>query len=207
MAKAKKQWIDPKGLIIPADRVTKIEKQKERTADKLLKGAQDINNRLQIFKDVCLQEIEDLYTKALAEKGVDVADRKGNYTFYNFDESIKIEANVNERIDFDDTCIEAAKAKFDEFLNHATESLDDKFIRTLINDAFATKRGKLDTKKVFDLIGKRKRIDKAKYPLFHEAIDLIEESIRRPDSKTYYRISIKGEDGKYSPIPLNFSAI
>lgn len=206
MAKAKKQWIDPKGLIIPADRVTKFEKKKERVADRLLRQAQDINNRLQVFKDECRDLCHDIYEQALEEKGVTGADRKGNFTFYNFGESIKVETRVSERIDFDDAGIEAAKAKFDEFMNNATESVDDAFVRSLISDAFATRRGKLDVKKVFDLIGKRKRVDKDKYPLFHEAIDLIEDSIRRPDSKTYFIVSVKMDD-EWVPVQLNFSAI
>lgn len=206
MAKAKKTWIDPKGLIIPADRVTKFEKQKERVADRLLRGAQDINNRLQAYKEECRHMCQEIYEKNLAEKGVDGSNRKGNFTFYNFEETIKIETQINERIDFDDLGIIAAKEKFDEFLNHATESLDDAFIRTLINDAFATSRGKLDVKKVFDLIGKKKRVSREKYPLFHEAVELIEDSIRRPDSKTYFKVSVKMGD-EWVNIQMNFSAV
>ena len=44
-------------------------------------------------------------------------------------------------------------------------------------------------------------------PLFQEALTLLEGSIRTPDSKTYFRIWERKEDGGYVLIDLNFSSI
>jgi hypothetical protein len=45
------------------------------------------------------------------------------------------------------------------------------------------------------------------HPLFQEACTLIQKAIVRPDSKTYYRVFVKDEEGKYKNIELNFSNI
>jgi hypothetical protein len=80
----------------------------------------------------------------------------------------------------------------------------DEFVKELVDTAFSNSKGALDAKKVLSLLKHRTKI---KNVLFQEALNLIEESIRRPDSKTYYRVWTKDEDGKYKNIDLNFSSI
>jgi hypothetical protein len=130
-------------------------------------------------------------------------DGKGNYTWFNFDRSVKIEVSVNERIEFDDLTIKACKEKLDEFLSENVTSKHE-MIKQIVTDAFSTTRGKLDAKKVMSLLRYK---DKVKDALFLESMELLEKSIRRPDSKTYYRISERMEDGGYRVIDLNFSSI
>ena len=131
------------------------------------------------------------------------ADRKGNFTWFNFDRSIKIEVSISERIDFDDLAIKAAKEKLDAFLS---ESLDSKmeFVKDMVIDAFSTSRGKIDAKKVFQLMKYRSKIS---HPLFQEAINILSDGIRKPNSKTYFRIWERAENGSYQLIELNFSAL
>jgi hypothetical protein len=78
------------------------------------------------------------------------------------------------------------------------------FVKELVNDAFKTSRGQLDSRKVMSLMRYRNKI---KDNTFREALDLIEESIRRPESKIYYRISEKDESGEYKSVELNLSSI
>ncbi len=206
MAKTIKLWIDPKGIQIPPNRIRPIEKLKEKHAEALLKMAQDVNNRLQKLRQEFEESCEEIFVQAMEDQGVDVKTRKGNFTFYNFDESIKIEKSINERIDFDQLLIEAAKAKFDEFLKGSTNGVDE-MIQAMILDAFATRKGKLDVKRIMGLVAYKHRVSKEQYPLFHEAVELIEQSIRRPESKAYYRIGIKLSEGNYQNIELNFSNV
>ncbi|MCT4580812.1 MAG: DUF3164 family protein [Flavobacteriales bacterium] len=197
-----KLWSDESGMQIPSSRTTKLERLMERKSGKLLKDALKVNAQLTTFKDqvqeVC-REVYDLFMEEHNNK----KDRKGNFTWYNFDRSIKIQSRVNERIEFDDLNIIACKDKLDEFLDANVESKDD-FIKQLVLDAFETSRGKLDAKKVMSLLRYKSKI---KAPLFQEAMELLENSIRRPDSKTYFQIWAKDKSGEYQNVDLNFSSI
>lgn len=200
---ADKMWQDEKGTRVPVDRVHQNERFKEKAACKIAREALKTNNALEKFKTLCVELTEKAYQEDLK---ANKAPTKGGYTLYNFDRSIKIERSLNERIEFDDNLIKTAKEKFDDFLQAGTGSVEE-VIRQMIMDAFSnTRKGKMDTKKVLHLLSYRDRISAEKYPTFHQALNLIEESIRRPDSKTYYRISIK-QDGEYKSVELNFSNI
>ena len=74
----------------------------------------------------------------------------------------------------------------------------------LITDAFNKTKGQLDANKVLSLLRYRSKFKATK---FQEALDLLEKSIRRPDSKTYFRVSYRKENGEYQVIDLNFSSI
>jgi len=196
-----KFWKDESGQLIPYNRTTKVERLHERLSGQLLKEAQRLNRLLTAFKrrvnDACL----DAYHAYMKEK--EVRGVKGNFTWYNFNRTIKIEVNIHERITFDELGVIAAKEKFNEFLNANIES-KDQFIKQMVLDAFETSKGKLDAKKIMGLIRYKSKI---KNETFQRAVELLEESIRRPDSRTYFRISIKDENGKYQFINLNFSSV
>jgi hypothetical protein len=197
-----KYWEDETGRSIPVQYITPSIRQRERHSALILKGAESLNKQLLAFKKNVVKLCDEVFIKAMEEKSAN-KETKGNFTWFNFDRSIKIEVSINERIDFDDLTIKACKDKLDDFLE---QSLDSKtaFVKNLVMDAFSTSRGKLDAKKVMALTKYRKDI---KDPLFQEALDLMEESIRRPDSKTYFRVWKREEDGSYKLIDLNFSSI
>lgn len=128
---------------------------------------------------------------------------KGNFTFYNFDRSLKVEVNVNETIQFDEALIAAARECLDSFITKNVQGTDE-VVRTLINSAFHNTKGGLDSKKVLSLLKYRQKIKAGE---FQKALNLIEESISRPSSKKYFRVWAKDADGKYQNVDLNFSSI
>lgn len=197
-------WIDEKNISIPYNRVTKNERLKEKLSVSVAKSAIALCNTLKEFKQKCMDACEKAYQAEFKEGK---ASAKGGFTLYNFDKSIKIERSINENITFDENLIAAAKDKFDEFLKSSTGGIDE-MVQELIMSAFSSnKKGKLDSKKVLSLLSYKSRIKETKYPAFHEALNLIEQSIRRPDSKTYFRIWIKDENNEYQNIDLNFSSL
>ena len=197
-----KLWIDESGKKVPVEYISIGARMRERNAASLLKEAKSINTRLIQFRSRMEKLCVDVYQKAMEEFKVQ-KNGKGNYTWYNFDRSIKVEVSINERIEFDDLAIKAAKEKLDTFLS---ENLDSKteFVKDLVIDAFSTTRGKIDSKKVFALMKYRTKI---MHPLFQDALIILSDGIRRPGSKTYFRIWERAEDGSYQSIELNFSAI
>lgn len=198
-----KVWTDESGTEIPYNRTTKVERLHERSANKIIRATLDVNKRLHALNDLLVDLSQEAYDSYMKSKGIEKKS-KGNYTWYNFDRSVKIEVNVSEPIVFDSLTITAAKEKLDEFLDANIESKNS-FIKQMIIDAFETQRsGSLDTKQVLKLTSYE---DKVKSPKFSEAIKLIREAIRRPKSKTYRRVWIKGKDGKYQNVELNLSSL
>ncbi|NHN26790.1 DUF3164 family protein [Flavobacterium jejuense] len=196
-------WIDEAGTQIPVNRTTAVERLHERLTAKLLKQAQKVNRDLSAFKDLIQEASIEAYDAFMNDKNVS-KETKGNYTWYNFNRTIKIEVAISERIEFDDLTIKAAKEKLDQFLNVNIQSKNE-FAKKIVMDAFETQRNKsLDTKKVLGLTRYKKQVND---PMFTEALDLIEQAIRKPESKTYFRIWLKDETGKYNNIDLNLTSV
>lgn len=197
-----KMWKDETGLNIPTSRLTKAEKLKEKYSATLYNKAKNVSAKLSEFKTQIAEMCQEVFDAHMDEANVKTTG-KGNFIWYNFDHSIKIEVSVSERIGFDDLEIAACKSKLDEFLDLNVQTKDD-FIKALVLDAFETSKGKLDAKKVMSLLRHKSKITS---PLFQEAMVLLEKSIRRPESKTYFRIWGKDAEGKYQNIDLNFSSL
>ena len=197
-------WQDETGMSIPVNRVTKAERLTERKTAQIVKKALDLNKRLKAFKKDIKTIAKEIYSAHLKENGgKEKTDYKGNFTFYNFDRSVKVEVNVSEPIEFDDMTIQLAQEKLQEFLQTHINA-DNEFVKELVLDAFKTRRGKLDTKRVLNLT---RYVSKVKDPLFKEAVDLINKSIRRRPSRLYFRVFIKDDNGKYQNIDLNLSSV
>lgn len=199
-----KVWIDESNQKIPFIRVTKLERLKEKSATKLFNEAKKVSDSLaelkKLVSDVCSAILEEHY----AELGITPEKRGiGNYTWYNFDGSIKIIVKVNIQIGFDDMIIETAKVKFDEFLSNNIESKVD-FAKELVMNAFETSKGGFDVKKVMSLLRYKSRVSD---PTFQEAMTLLENSIRRKNGKTYFQIFEKDESGEYKIVPLDFASL
>ncbi|MBD3748538.1 MAG: DUF3164 family protein [Sphingobacteriales bacterium] len=197
-------WRDETGTAIPYNRTTKYERLAERKTAQLAKQAASINASLTAFKTAIKLEAEELYETFIEENNGKVPGKgKGNFICYNFDRTIKVEVSVSEPIKFDENFIVLAKAKIDEVVN---DNLGDakEWVREFVNDAFSSRNGGLDTKKVLSL---RRYADKVNDARYNEAMSLIDKSIRKPESKEYFRVWVKDESGKYVDIQLNFSSI
>lgn len=197
-----KQWLDGQGISVPAERITKTEKLKERYAHKLAVQAYGINQKITAFKEEIRGMCHEVFTSVMTEKEIQKAT-KGNFTWYNFDSSIKIEVAVNENIQFDGLLIEKAKQMLLELVGEGI-SQDKAFLKELVLSAFQTSHGKLDTKKIMGLKKHAKRITDQRY---HEAMKLIDEASKVSGSKTYFRVWVKNPQGEYENIELNFSSI
>jgi hypothetical protein len=196
-----KFWKDEKGVPVPVDRISDLEKKKERYSLKIAKDAIKINQQLTTYKDSIRDLCREVYESVLTEE--ERSKAKGSFTWYNFDGTIRIEVKINENIDFDTILIEKCKQKLMDIVG---ESIKPKlqFVKELVLSAFQTSKGKLDTKKIMSLKKYASRIKDVRY---QEAMELLDQSIRRPDSKTYFKVSVRDENGAYQNIELNFSSI
>jgi hypothetical protein len=201
--KTDKVWSDEEGMKLPFDRLKKSEKLRETIAEKLYKQALKANETLEKLKAEMIAQCQAVMDQTYADHNQNPALSKGNFTWYNFDRSLKVVTKINERIDFDQTLIELCQNKLNEFLTETVETKDD-FIKQFVTDAFSQAKGGLDAKKVMSLLKYRSRIN---HPIFQEALKLLEESIRHPDSKRYFQMYVRDSEGAYQNIDLNFSNI
>lgn len=85
-----KTWYDEGNTPIPYNRINKVERLHERSSAKILKEALNINERLNNFKSMIRQLSQEAYDAYMESKDVNKKS-KGNYTWFNFNRSIKIE--------------------------------------------------------------------------------------------------------------------
>lgn len=198
-------WTDESGMQIPYNRTTINERKKEKTAISIAKKAQKAHEFLKEVKEAVSEATEEILNAEREANNVKL-DGKGNYTWYNFDRSIKIQVDINEAIKFDEIKIASAKEKLMNLIR--TNISGDDFIISLVEDAFQTSKGKLDAKRILSLRRHSSRIKNTEIKKgWEEAMKLIDESISRPKSKSYHKIWLKNSEGKYEAIELNFSAL
>jgi hypothetical protein len=198
-------WVDEAGTEIPKQRITKLEKLKEKSSNSILGVAQKVSAALAELKAQVNSAHDTIIDEMSTENKVKI-DSKGNFTWYNFNKTIKIETNVNDLIKFDEALLSTAR---DILTNIIDENLQgDDFVKSIVTDAFKTSKGKLDTKRIMGLKKHTSRIGNESIKTkWQKAMELIDSSISRPSSKKYTRVYLKNIDGAYDVIKLNFSDI
>ncbi|MGZ3753611.1 MAG: DUF3164 family protein [Mucilaginibacter sp.] len=197
-------WRDEAGNSIPYSRVKPSERLNERKLATIARQAISLNDRLKVFKEDVFAEAREMYAAFIAENGGKAPGKgKGGITLYNFDRTIKAEVSVSEQIQFDENFINLAKDKLDELLKDGLSGASE-FVKPLVMDAFKTSGGKLDTKRV---LGLRRYADRITDVRYAEAMQLIDKAIRKPESKEYFRVWVKGPQNEYVDVQLNFSAL
>lgn len=200
MAKTKKKWIDGQGNQVPLEYISKSDKNAERITRKYLRQAQALNERLAKLKQDMLDECDKYYIDMLAEHHIKDKKTKGNFSVTSFDKEVKIEVNVQDRVEFSDL-IDVAQQKINEFIEEKTAGIDNE-LQQLIAQAFQTNKGRLDVKRVLGLFKLN-----IKHKKWIEAMEIIKKSINRNHSKRYVRVWRRGANGEYVSVDLNFSSI
>jgi len=195
-----KVWHDHRGNKVPREYVPEFDRNNEVSVAQIYNDAARLSTQLEKFKEKAFKIADRQYRIMLKNANIAPSERKGNYTLTSFDKSVKVEVNVSDRIDFDDN-IMLAQEKLNEFISAKTEGIDTE-LNTLINHAFTTRKGRLDKARIFGLMQLN-----IKNALWDEAMELIRKSITTNSSVRYMDISVKDDEGKYTPVRLNFASI
>lgn len=198
-----KVWKDEAGNNIPSTHIKPVERVNEKVTGAILLKAIKVSEQLAQLKSFIADKVDEAFEAFRKSYEGRKEDFKGNITIFNFDRSIKIEVRVTDAIQFDDLTISAAKAKLDEFLRDGIQAKES-VIKEMVLDAFSTARGKLDVKKI---LGLKRYSDRIKDVRYSEAMSLIDQAIRRPQSATYYRVWVKTNQGQYEAVPLALSDV
>lgn len=198
--KTDKVWHDHRGNKVPREYVPVDERNTETQLAKIYNKAEKLSNALADFKSEAFDIADGIYAEMLKNANIDPTDRKGNYSLTSFDKSVKIEVNVSDRIDFDSN-ITLAQEKLNEFIRMKTDGADQE-LSMLVNQAFTTKKGRLDKARILGLMQLN-----IKGQMWNEAMELIRKSITTNSSVRYMEISQKDDEGRYIPVKLNFASI
>lgn len=198
--KSNKVWHDHRGNEVPREYVPEFDQKQEAQIGKIYNEAQKLSDQLADFKVKSFMIADEMYAQMLRNAKIDPTDRKGNYSLTSFDKSVKVEVNVSDRIDFDEN-ITMAQEKLNQFIRTKTEGADQD-LAALVNQAFTTRKGRLDKARIFGLLQLN-----IKGEMWADAMDLIRKSITINSSVRYMEISAKDSEGRYVPVKLNFAAI
>jgi hypothetical protein len=190
-------WTNAAGDAVPLKFVPATEKRKETLAAKVHKSAIGVEAALLNFHQLIAGAFEYEIKYKKEKKG------KGSFTWFSFDRSIKIEADMNEIIKWDNALMTEAKTLLDMYIS-SNMSEANELISGLVMGAFGNTKGMIDTGKVFQIL---KYQDKIKASKFQKACELIKKAQSIDKTKLYMRVWEKQEDGSYRNINLNFSAI
>lgn len=198
-------WVDATGTQVPLKFVPAIDKVKENLAAKILKQAQQAETQLQLLHQLmrgAFTEVEAMVKEQYKIKGK-AKETKGNITWYNFDKSIKIEADVNEISKWDDALMTEAHQLLKNYLNRKLGDTVE-LVKDLVDKAFSNSKGTIDSKKVFSILRYKEKIQSKD---FQKACELMLQAQGIDKTKLYMRIWVKQTTGEYKLVNLNFSAI
>jgi hypothetical protein len=196
-----KEWIDPTGQKVPAQYVPAIDKKKTTVVTRYITKAQKLAEQLEKFKEAMYADCDALYDEMREDANVVTRSKKGGYTLTTFSKDMKIEVSIDEKVSFDDN-IMLAQEKLRSFLDMKLAKTGDTDVTELVNHAFKTRKGKLDTARVLGLMSLN-----INHPQWKEGIELIRKSITRNVTKRYVQMFTRDEEGVYHPVVLNISSI
>lgn len=195
-----KTWLDQDGKEVQTRFITPFDRNRQKRAVRLFKKAQEVAKQLQELKAMMAEDIQAIQDVHCADRQVAATP---TFSFTTYDRSIKVERSRNERVVFDENLLSASHTKFKNWLSGFTEE-KSQILVDLIMDAFTQVKGKPDTKKLLSLLQYRHKVTD---PTFIDALDTLEESIGKGNSKFYYRIAEKKADGEYQYVQLDFASI
>ena len=200
-------WINASGDAVPVKFVPKADKAKEAIAGKVYNAAmkaEAVLMQLHTMLREAFTEVDALLKQEYELKaGKKKASTKGNLSWFNFDRSLKVEANINDIVKWDNALMTEALTLLNTYIStNMTEA--NELISELVKSAFANTKGMIDTGKVFQIL---RYEDKIKNKSFQKACDLIKQAQSIDKTKLYMRVWEKDETGAYRNINLNFSNI
>lgn len=203
----KDKWTDASGNDVPQKFLLKSDKVKEAFAGKIYKQSLAIEAQLNAFHAMIREASETVLSIVRNDyelkNGKAKKQTKGAFTWFNYDRSVKIEADVNDIVKWNSALLSEAHELLKEYITGEIGETNI-LIKGLVNEAFSTSRGEVDSRKIFQLL---KYEDKIKNSKFLKACGLLKQAQAIDKTKMYMRVWAKQDDGQYRNINLNFSSL
>ena len=193
-------WIDGKGDAVPVKYVHPVDKARDRLVGKLGRRAETLSTQIAAYKSMVFDEVEKYLRYVEDRYGVNARTVVGNKILTDFSNTVKLEIKVNKQIDFDER-LSIAKTLIDQCIENWVSGSDDK-IEILIRDAFKVdQQGKIDRDRILGL-----RRLKIRDKDWEKAMDIIADSIRVTGKRSYIRVMVKDDKGRWRSLPLDISS-
>lgn len=200
-------WQNAAGDQVPYKFVPKIDREKEAVAGKIHKAALNVEATLNALYEQMDEAFQ--YVKSLIVSEYEIRNNKkkkegkGSITWYNFDRSIKLEADMNDIVKWDNALMTEALEHLNKYLASGLTDANV-LIQGLVKSAFSNRSNMIDTGKVFQILKYQSEI---KNSSFQKACELMRNAQSIDKTKLYMRVWEKLETGKYRNINLNFSSL
>lgn len=202
--KSTKMYVDPDGQAIPAKYVKSYDRQRDATAQAILKDWLKAQQVLANVKERTVARITALQEAARKDSGVkDLGGAKGNIQFRSFDGNIVVRYDADARTEFDER-LALAQQLINEAVHELAAGAKDADLVEIATRAFQPRRsGRLDMQRVRDLCSYN-----VSHPKWKQAVDIIKKCERQVGTRNYIRVAVR-EDADKRPafIALNIAEI
>lgn len=180
----------------------KYEEDRDQMVEKVLLTASALFRELGEFKTYCHIEMDKQAVK-LSEYGKVRSNSKGGFSVTNSDDTMRITRRRDTEPVWDERSGKAVEL-IKEFLGDAIKKRDTKMHDILMSFLERNANGDLEYGRVMDLY---KHEDKFDDPRWKEGLKLIKESFSNHLKGYGYEFKMKGADGKWQNLYLNFSSL
>jgi hypothetical protein len=169
---------------------------------KVITTAKVLFKELGEFKQFCHIEMDKQAVK-LSEYGKLRSNSKGGFSVTDSDDTMRITRRRDTEPVWDERSTKAIEL-IKEFLGDAIKKRDVKMYEILMSFLERNANGDLEYNRVMDLY---KHEDKFDDPRWKEGLKLIKESFSNHLKGYGYEFKVKGDDGKWQNLYLNFSSL
>lgn len=180
----------------------KYEKERDEKVFAILLTAQTMFKELKEFKDYCHIEMEK-QAEALNKYGKIRSNSKGGFSVTNSDDTLRVVRRRDTEPAWDERSGKAV-GLIKDFLSETIKKRDIKLYQILMGFLERNANGDLEYSRVMDLISHE---DKYEDTRWKEGLKLIKESFSNHFKGYGYEFKVKGPDGKWQNILLNFSSL
>jgi hypothetical protein len=197
--KAKEEWPDNKGRMIPCEYIPQNELNKSKILEWLFALAMKMHEELAMFKTAANNEVQSYLDHIAAEYGQNYT---GNCMISNFSDTQRIVFKQTTKMVANET-INVAIKSVDDCIKSWSEGINESLI-AIINDALRVDTyGKRDLKQMMRLF--TLEIDD---PNWRRAMEALKASIKTVESKKYMYFEYRDDEaGDWKSIKLDFSAV
>lgn len=190
------------GHLVPIGSIEAIDLLRDELVQDLAERAAQLHKWMLEFKRAAMDDVREFVSLSAEKYDVQVGGLKGNLILNSFDGRVRVAIQVQERIAFDER-IKIAKELVDHCIQKWMSGSTDINIRALVEHAFQVdKTGRINIGRVIGLT--KLKIDDEDWK---KAMEAIRDSLQVLGSTSYIRFYRRREDGEYTQIPLDLSAL
>lgn len=193
--------INAKGDHIRIENVPELALLKDQLIKMFVNQAQEISETISSFKSLAFSELDTLCDIAAEEHGEKLGGKKGNIKITSYDGKFQIVKTLR-----DVHTLEEQMPLIKQLIGEVTaewKGAASEDLKNVIDKVLKVKdEGVINMQNVRDLLGMN-----VKHPKWKQAMQLILDSLKVIDQRSYVNVYERGDDGRYNLIPLSIAGV